>query len=233
MQFAALGIHQRALEAQLAHSEMRPFTKAQQAIVCRGFQRAARSSLPPPAALHLERRLRHKLLRWEVSLFPRRRAERALRMLPALSRVVPPRVVAAVLRTLLNGWATHRRFQQHGDCCFGCQAEDSIEHYADCPVVWDFSYRALGILRPTSRQARLANFLMLDITNMASISVEMTCRAVRVAAVYRTYNIVRHTPHLHGAAAAGALWQSLREAVRGHALAARMVDGVWARHAAV
>ena len=49
----------------------------------------------------------------------------------------PQCVVAAVLKTLLNGWCTSRRFSESESLCkFGCgQKADCIEHYIQCAVV--------------------------------------------------------------------------------------------------
>ena len=53
----------------------------------------------------------------------------------------PPCVVAAYLKTLLNGWASARRFKTTPVCCmFGCGSrQDSIEHYLCCTrveIIW-------------------------------------------------------------------------------------------------
>eukprot|EP00959_Pyramimonas_sp_CCMP1952_P054540 1140117-Pyramimonas_sp.AAC.1 len=62
-----------------------------------------------------------------------------------LRTATPPCVRAALLRTWFNGWCTGRRFQQQRACIFGCALDDSIEHYARCPVVRDFARRRLAL----------------------------------------------------------------------------------------
>jgi hypothetical protein len=49
----------------------------------------------------------------------------------------PQCVIATFIKTLLNGWASARRFKaQHTQCAFGCGSrQDSIEHYMECPHV--------------------------------------------------------------------------------------------------
>ena len=85
-------------------------------------------------------RMRHKLARWNLDDVPRTMAERAVTNLMRLSKLVPQRVVANALRTLFNGWATHRRMAslcgcQRSACVLGCgSGEDSIEHYSRCGV---------------------------------------------------------------------------------------------------
>ena len=55
----------------------------------------------------------------------------------AVSSVLPPYVMASVLRTVCNAWTTSRRFRdEHPHCRLGCQAVggDDIMHYPYCPV---------------------------------------------------------------------------------------------------
>eukprot|EP00959_Pyramimonas_sp_CCMP1952_P012835 271416-Pyramimonas_sp.AAC.1 len=87
----------------------------------------------------MEWRTRHKLTVWNVSQFPRCRAERCLAVLSELGARVTPRTLAVVWRTLWNGWAAYRRMQgrrHHVDQCIFCSsaAPDSIEHYAARPT---------------------------------------------------------------------------------------------------
>ena len=63
-----------------------------------------------------------------------------------LSTVASPAVCAGYLRALFNGWPTSARMRSMKgagpimSCLFGCScsAEDRIEHYARCPIVWQF-----------------------------------------------------------------------------------------------
>ena len=80
------------------------------------------------------RHLRRLLDRWNVHVLPGRRVARAIRHLRLLGCHCSPRVQAAYLRTIFNGWCTRRRFQGGGCCRLGCgSSEDSIEHMAHCP----------------------------------------------------------------------------------------------------
>ena len=83
----------------------------------------------------LHDRVRHKIERWCFdSDTPGQVARRIVHQMPRLGKLVAPRVLSAVIRTLYNGWCTARRFQSSGCCCLGCPYEgtDSIEHYARC-----------------------------------------------------------------------------------------------------
>ena len=106
-----VGFDIRDVEADLGQHQPRPHTRAVVHRLARGVQKAARSRLSRLYRCCTEDRLRHKLERWDMPLFPRLRASRALQAAQRLSKLVPPRVVAAVIRTWFNGWCTRRRFQ--------------------------------------------------------------------------------------------------------------------------
>ena len=104
------------------------------------LQRTAYDSLIQTKQLqHPESRLKHKLTRWQLDshVSPGKLARRLLHRIKFLHSLVPPRVVAAFLRTWFNGRCTTRRFQTLGPCLFGCGGcdTDCIEHYARCLVV--------------------------------------------------------------------------------------------------
>ena len=105
------------------------------------------------AAPDASARVRHKMGRWKLhsdqpimnmpgELTPAWTCTRALSNLRRLHHIVTPRVSAACWGTLWNRWTTARRFQQRQSaknrCVFSCspRAEDSIEHYAFCPHIW-------------------------------------------------------------------------------------------------
>ena len=112
--------------------------------------------------------MRTKLDRWKLTVLPAHRVLRAMQVMPALSGSVPPRILAAILRTWWNGWSTARRYQvrctlpQHR-CMLGCAAHDSIEHYASCSVLADFAQSQLQLQHPSDRESQLAAFLLLDV----------------------------------------------------------------------
>ena len=112
--YRQLGITITAIEEELAGSATRPHTRAQANRLAHGVQRAARLALSHHRGRHPELRLRAKLEKWQLPLFPRLRAMRAVKLLERLPCLVPPRVLSAILRTWFNGWCTKRRFQQNG-----------------------------------------------------------------------------------------------------------------------
>ena len=146
-----------------------------------------------------------------------------------LAREVPPRVCAAVLRTLCNGWATARRFlrfQSSGHCFLGCQnGADSIEHYAQCSHFADFCARHIGTPAAAPAQ-RLEVFLTLTPTFYPETAVIVVKRALALYAIYTAHAACRHSP-MAPAAAREALVQRLREAVRGHPRAAAPLRAAW------
>ena len=150
--------------------------------------------LASPPIIGLSSFCRRKLDRFNCGILPRTRVDRLVHNYSAISKHAPPRVCAALLRTAWNGWITGRRFQQHGiTCIFGCQAEDSIEHYALCPAIHKLAASKFGLPRPPSQQACLASFLGLE-PRATTNSLEMLCRRAKLtAAVYLTHCWARHT----------------------------------------
>jgi hypothetical protein len=133
-----------------------------------------------------------RLQRWRLPLFPRIRAMRALRVLVRLRRLVPPRVLAAVLRTWFNGWCTKRRFQGKGECLFGClSGEDSIDHYMRCTRLHAYGQARLRLPRSDSHMDQGLTFMLLEATSTVTDEV-LTRRALLMAAAYRLHR--RHRP---------------------------------------
>ena len=138
-------------------------------------------------------RLRRRLARFHMDLIERVRVERALEVLPALASSIPARVRAAVIRSWWNGWATSRRFQNRaGLCIFGCQHEDSLEHYAHCGTVREFGCRSLA-LAPSPPEMAMADFLVLIPRYSAEHKELLSKKAHRVAAVYLVHCRARHS----------------------------------------
>ena len=120
----------------------------------RDFQRTVRSELSKLIPYEPIERIRHKLDRWSLCGMPGRTAKNTLVVLRELRKRVPPRVSAALLRSMFNGWCTERRFQRHGPCVFQCNEfcqEDIIEHYASCPVCVQFLRSRINYSDPIDR----------------------------------------------------------------------------------
>ena len=160
----------------------------------------------PPA----EFRVKHKYRRWGLnlpdpahitSLFPvRQRTENwhgraGLHHLRQLRTLVAPRVQSAVFSTMWDRWTTARRFQGAGMCvlCRVPHTQDSIEHYAKCPVV---KRLAAQFLHLDPRQfVNLHSFLLVN--PLVTTKETLTTIALLAYATYRCTNFQRHaqTPY--------------------------------------
>lgn len=193
---ADAGITLRAALDHAAGGALRPWTLATHLRAHHSLQRSFAALLLPLAGnplTSLSRCLDRRLRRWHIPLLPARRAALLLRRLPLLRPRIPPRCLAAVLRTVLNGWTTLRRFQSSSpfaaDCLAGCAAPDSIEHYSTCPRLFPHAVRLLGLVRSPSPEARLQDFLLLG---AASDPDTLQAWAFWVAALYDWHNWCRH-----------------------------------------
>ena len=230
---AAAGVRTRDVESTIAQDAPRPWSPEVLATIRRQFQRKAAVLLDPLPPGYAERTMRRRLDRWSIVPFPCVRARRALAVLHRLRNVVPPRVLAALLRTWWNGWNTDRRLQRIGPglgrCRWGCDAweGDAIEHYSVCPILERFAARRLG-LHSSERQlaSRRTDFLLLDVAAEKGPLNNLVRRAILLATVYRCFNIARCSG-LDPATATEALPQALRDTVRGHPGAMKVVD-LWA-----
>ena len=176
------------------------------------WQRTCARLAAPDRAAPLARFLRHRLSRWACGLSEQEMADRALRTYPAVASRIPPRALAACLRSLWNGWVTARRFQGRAGCCFGCATgEDSIEHYADCPCVAEVAASQLGLPRPASQEERLSRFLLLSPPHSEGAALELQRRALVTASVYLTHCWARHAAVVNPVICVNALKLTLRQ----------------------
>ncbi len=192
------------------------------------FQRTIRGELSRITFTDSTERMRHKLGRWGLMGLPAHTAARCIRALQRLKTGVPPRVRSAVLRTMWNGWCTHRRFQQSGSCCFQCGSgyhEDSIEHYAHCPVVRGCATKYLRIF-PSSNHT--GQFIVLGVNEGIPNREDLIARALWVYATYRAHNILRFAPLAEGEEAGDLLKQLAKEGAMGHPEASAVLDSRWA-----
>ena len=208
----------------------RPWTQAQECRSVTGLQRATCDLLQERDQRDPERRMRSKLEHWVIPLFPRLRAQRAVVMLQRITALVPPRVTAAVIRTLWSGWCTGRRFGGRNACMYcGMEDGDSVEHATVCGELARFGARYLRLPYVSEVGPRRLSFLLLDPPSELS-DVRLTLGALRVAAAYRLHCRFRN----QRAALRGehtvrrALEQAVREAVQGHRGATTIFDSRWA-----
>ena len=146
-------------------------------------------SIPMGASMiHIRRRMD----RWSDMLtLPGHRPERARRVLGVLRDRATPRIQAAYLRSICNGWCTRHRFQMAGGCLFGCgYGPDKLEHYARCSVVdgWFTSgpNSVLNSCRPDA-QALDRFFCMLHLHEEVIVA-----QAARLYALHRLHCGIRH-----------------------------------------
>ena len=230
--FAEHGHTPTSVETMIAGSHPRPLVREVALSVRRQFQKTARGLLLRPNLQAVSVRLRRKTDRWQIPQLPGVRPRRATAVLTALGQLAPPRLVAAIWRTLWNGWLTRRRMakrcNQLHSCIFGCDYDDSIEHYGRCPHVAQFAWSRLRISRCTDPPHRLSDFLLLDLPNPDALSHLLVLKAIRTASVYRVHCAVLHSRVRRGTAAVEALPQAAQQLVRGHPGATRMLDAAWA-----
>ena len=141
-------------------------------------------STPIGSAMH---HLRHRLNKWPMQTLPGHRPERARKVLQLLHEHATPKVQAAYLRTICDGWCTKSRFQQHGCCMFGCGYEhDLLQHIARCRVV-ETLFSPLNLAIHRGGDALDVFYCMEPISGES-----LTTRARALYALYRLHNSIRH-----------------------------------------
>ena len=220
------------VEETVTRAAPRPWTLAQTRRARGSVQKCARVLLSTRSASNLQKRLRHKLSRWQLPIFERIRVTRAMQVISRLAKTVPPRVQSAILRTWYNGWCTSRRFQRldGGTCMFGCSAgADSIEHYACCKHIVGYWRGPLRLPDPGDPPTRRLMFMLLD-RDRLNTEASLTCMALLVAAVYALHCKARqgalNLPEPEDVRRA--LAQAVREAASGHPRALKTLDSIWA-----
>ena len=228
----------------VAPTRSTPYTAKDWGHIRTRFQSTVSARLLQVHAPPAEFRVRHKYQRWGLNLpdhahitrlFPaRQRTENwhgraGLHHLRQLSTLVTPRVQSAVFSTMWNRWTTARRFQGAGTCvlCRVPHTQDSIEHYAKCPVV---KRLAAQFLHLDPRQfVNLHSFLLVN--PLVNTKETLTTIALLVYATYRCTNFQRHaqTP-LPPDALYDAMTQWVREGVRGHGPSTRVLTRRWIAH---
>jgi len=196
----------------------------------RALQKTIRSELHKTLTVDPVSRMRFRLDRWNLDGLPGETSTRFLRFIEVVKHHLPPRIVAAVLRTAWNGWCTSRRFQHSGKCIFACQAfaqEDSIEHYAGCSICVNFLRGKLHYRGPINR----GHLIVLG-ANSGSQTDEDICRlALWNYSIYKTFNSLRcnHGGSRSATAMIELLNGCLREGVGNDETGIRLIDQGW-RH---
>lgn len=200
------------------------------------FQREVVIAIKAAERPQVTERIRWKLRRWRnipygLSGQPGRYCISIHRRLLALSKLVPPRVHAAVFHTLFNGWCTHRRMQRRrsptNKCVFHCceNAEDSIEHYCRCKVVHRVSKHTLHMEYPSS--------MGLDVWALNSGWLDSSERLMGVGiliyGVYNAFNTLRYSPVTDSQQGFHCIVQHCKQGALGHAASMSFLDSRWAQ----
>ena len=145
----------------------------------------------PSKRPQLHELLGNRLVRFQLDTLPGKLALRVENRLQHLQKEkTKPAVVAVYIRTLLNGWSTHRRMRSMAQltldafCPFCLSAQDSLEHFARCPIIAK-QYEAQGIIIRS-----IAHFFALDINSFPESTVKL-CRLL--SAVYLARNTLIHS----------------------------------------
>ena len=109
------------------------------------FQKEATRQIMKHYQGNWEARVEKKLQRWNICGIRRFYRDRFIRNIASLSKLVAPRVAAAVWGLAWNRWCTARRFQKQDKCYLGCgKGEEGIEHYMGCATARLLGKRKLG-----------------------------------------------------------------------------------------
>ena len=166
--------------------------------------------------------MRDRIVRWRLPGPLLRVARRILRHLAALRDEAPPRLAAAALSTVWNRWCTERRFQRVGPCVLGCAGqEDSVEHYARCPIVREFGTQFVRLRIPAQHGIEYFTFAH---SVLGDVSV-LVRTAIIVYSARRVTEQIRRQDPAAPQVVQDMLQQAAREAVRGHSRAMRLLDG--------
>ena len=168
-------------------------TNRQGNAVKQGLQKSITQALAKLQPSHLPKLLddiRLRMMRWNLEVLPGNITSRVQRRFDEIKGSVQPATTAVYLRTLLNGWPTHRRLSSlpnHGlnyHCPFCIQFRDALEHFPFCTVIKSV-YFSNGI-----NLRSLDDFLAMDSGSFP----EDTCKIVRLlSAVYLARNTIIHS----------------------------------------
>ena len=95
-------------------------------------------------SLHLEREVYRRTERWRnLVVTELLHADKLQEVCKDLSKLVAPCVINCFLKSVFNGWATHRRLSlPTRSCVFGCDIfADELEHYFGCSVIWEAAHK--------------------------------------------------------------------------------------------
>ena len=191
--------------------------------VRKAFQRTTAKLALKGYGCNWENRVEKKLKRWNLVGVRRRWRDAFMGNMEGLSKLVAPRVAAAVFGLAWNRWCTARRFQQRSVCKLGCgRGSDSAEHYCGCAVARDVGWRKLRLDKEENYDERKKSLMGANKVGKD----DATCYAILAYAIFRTIG--------NNMKSAGSceekkeeIAQHIRNAVEGHVKSAQVVKGRW------
>ena len=167
------------------------------------WQAVARSIIRQPSLCAATAHLRRRLDKFQLRTLPGHRVARAIDVCKRLNRLCAPRVCAAYIRTICDGWTTQARFQRRAPCPFGCRyGRDSLHHIIQCPKLQTWCTKHLALRRAPDGYA--ADTFLCMYTDCLDASFLMhgstadevlRARGLAVYAAYRLRNGIRHARH--------------------------------------
>ena len=184
----------------------------------------------PAINTNVEQRMRQKISRWGLPCPVGTLSRRMLTRLPQIAKLVPPRVHAAIFKTLWNGWATAARFQCKAACVLKCSdatdplgqplAQDRIEHYVHCPFAKELLVVKFG-LQPDSVSKE--DFLFAT-DGLLEHTDKVTLVAIAIYALMRATNHFRHRPPASSEEVLDFLEEAAKQATSGHRSSQRILN---------
>jgi len=175
-------------------------------------------------------RIRYKVERWRNKPYglmglPGHYMYSIHKVLLQISKEVPPRVHAAVYRTLFNGGCTSRRFQGSGKCLFMCGggAKDSIEHYCRCPSTMRVARSYLRVDYPSELALTL---WLLNSGWLAHADARMGL-SLLIYGVYSAFNTLRQGRVNDQQQVHHLIVQHCKQGAFGHPQAMKFLDSRW------
>ena len=227
-------IHAPDIIAEILGHRARSWDAEDMAKIKNKFQKTAVAAIKQLFAPPARARIRAKLERWRGVPFgltgqPGQYMYSIHRRLLLIAKEVPPRVHAAVFRTLFNGWCTRRRFQQRAStsnvCAFKCShtAEDSLEHYVRCPAALRAARNYLHLQYPVEMALDiwLLNSAWLDLPDIR-MGISLL-----IYGIYSAYNTLRYGGVSSEQQAHHLIVQHCKQGAFGHAKAMKYLDSRW------
>jgi len=221
----------QALEDQVAKGAPRPWDRKLTRRVRDQTQSKCHAVvLGPGVCIHAK--MRKELSKWNLGCFLRPLTDRAFRRLQWFRSRMPPRILAACLRSWWDGWCTSQRMHEAAGvrwCPWCLQSRgDSLLHFCVCHRLQEWRTDMLALPHRDTIQGRKQQFFALDKDTTARD--ELLLEGVAMAASYQAYNCIRCSgAGLSPEDNTRVLHQSVKELVGNSTFLSKLVDLAWAR----